>query len=297
MLTQNKNLYRLLGIRRSATTREIKKAYNYRMKHLNRADFKDNSQLRDYLKQLDKAYETLLDVNKRSDYDAMEMYNFLKDIAWPDTLLSQKDLEKLKVFWAKQHLNRELARTLDFNKFSPEYDFSWYLPFYNDVYFKEVEKKEETYESAFDEAYNRRFIYIAKIVTGLLFIVLAVALWKFITGIIAGVFILAGAYLTIGGFINIFPVLNFWRDDKLFDSVKIIDKWVKIEPRGLLGKLYPAYYVAFETAYGTYYQQVPEKAFVNLPIGLSVDIIMARKDPDKVMISPAFLKFISRTKG
>ncbi len=297
MLTHNKNLYRLLGIRRNATTREIKKAYNYKVKNINRTNFKDNTQMREYLKQLDKAYDTLIDVNKRSDYDAMEMYYFLKDIAWPDKLLTQKDLEKLKVFWAKQHLNREVYKTLDFNKFSPEYDFSWYLPFYNDFYFKEVEKKEDTYEPAFDDLYNRRFLYIARIVAGLFFIGLAVALWKFITGIIAGFFILVGAYLTIGGFYNIFPVLNFWRDDKLFDSVKIIDKWVKIEPRGLLGKLYPAYFVAFETPYGSYYQQVPEKAFVNLSVGISADIIMARKDPHKVMISPAFLKFISRAKS
>ena len=66
---ENEDLYKILGVSRSASEDEIKKAYRKLAKKYHPDLNKGDKQAEEKLKSVNKAYEVLSDKNKRAQYD------------------------------------------------------------------------------------------------------------------------------------------------------------------------------------------------------------------------------------
>ncbi len=294
-----KDYYKILGVRRSANTRQIQQAYQKRYKQpfsLNKEEF---SSLRDYFLNLERALEALTDINKRSTYDAHWTYNFLKNYAWDNQLLTDNDLKHLKRFWSRLHLNREVYSSLNFDNFTPEYDLKWYIPFYQEAFWQDVKKKEKSYYKSIFHYYTNRYWFLAALFLGFVGVVASITFMNYLGLVLAVLIMLASAGLVYWSARNFFIAWTFKQEDKTIEDGLIVDKWVKLRPRLLLPKYKPVYYIAYKTDYGTFYQRVNQNIFNRLKLGMPVDVLVSLINPAKSMISKSFIEFLEKksTKG
>ncbi len=242
------------------------------------------------LKQIDDAYQTLSDINLRSAYDAINHFFFIQKYAWQKNRLNEQDLDTLKHFWSKIHINNELEQTLNFDKFT-EYDRFWYIPFYFEKYYKTIEKKEQNSIPSFDFIYRKKTKFI---ILAALLILLAIA--SFVLFIFVSeysILLLIFSILALTSlYISAKPLITFSKAEKLLDSGYIVDKWIKVKTN-LWGKARLQYFVAFSSNSNTFYQQVPANAFYALKIGNPVEIVYPICCPSWAMIPKTFVKFLA----
>ncbi len=293
-LNIDQDYYKVLGIKRSALTQQIQKAYKDKY-HQPPADQMSNiKSLKSYFIDLDRALEILTNINKRSAFDAHWTYNFLKKYAWNDQLLSEKDYKYLERFWARQHLNREIYASLNFDNFTPEYDLKWYVPFYQESFWKDVEKKEETYTPSLYSSYKNRLVFSTLTLISFFGVAFSIFFMNSL-GTILFASLLTVFILLI--FWSIKKFLKDWRfanEDKTLETAQIVDKWVKLEPRFFSAKYKPIYFVAYKTDNGIFYQRVSQNVFNRLKTESPVDIVVSINNPSKTMLSKTLLDFLEK---
>ena len=293
-LNIDRDYYKVLGVRRTAITRQIQQAYKKKYRQPPTTDMQDTKSLRSYYIELDRALDYLTDINKRSSFDAQWTYNFLKDYAWEKQLLSEKDYKSLQRFWSRQHLNREIYASLNFDSFTPEYDLKWYVPFYQEAFWQDVKKKEETYTPSLYSFYHNRFVYALLTLVGFAGIVATAYFYDYLGLILTAVMMLAFISLTFWAARSLTIAWSFAREEKTLESAEIVDKWVKLKPRWFSSKFKPVYYVAYGNDYGTFYQRVSQNVFNRLKMEAPVDVVVSINNPTKTMLSKIFLQFLEK---
>ncbi len=292
-LNIDQNYYEVLGVRRSALTRQIQQAYKKKYRQRPGSDTSIKS-LRNYFIQLDRALDTLTNINKRSTFDAQWTYNFLKNYAWERHFLTEKDYKYLQRFWSRQHLNREIYASLNFDNFTPDYDLKWYVPFYQEAYWQDVKKKEETYTPSLYYFYHRRYWYALFSLVGFVGVASSVMFMNFI-GLGLAILLLAGfIMLSFWAVRSLLIAWSFAREDKTLETADVVDKWVKLKPRLLSPKYKPVYYVAYGNDYGTFYQRVSQNVFNRLKMESPVDVVVSINNPTRTMLSKPFIQFLEK---
>ncbi len=223
------------------------------------------------LKEIDQAFLILSDLNQRSTYDAIDTYKFIQNYAWTKNRLNENNLQKLKTFWARQHVNSELRKKLDFDNFMPELDIIWYTPFYFEEYNRIIKQKEELCTKTFDVAQQtRRSAILTASVSGIM--VIAGLIMFFFTNLA-----LLPILLVFTGGLGLTSAYLLSKQHKTLLAEKetgqatVKDKWITIR-KGLLGKLKYFYVMAFEHDGKKYCQNVPESVFLKTKTGDSVQV-------------------------
>ena len=170
-----------------------------------------------------------------------------------------------------------MRENLDFDKFVPEYDLIWYTAFYEEEYFKQVEKKEKKYTRVHDQfaslkrsAFFTAIAATTALITGIVLIIVNLSF-------IAGLFLLLAGAL---GQVNVFLLVKqLWTLEKLSQVVEVtvVDKWIKVVPRALSKSVKYQYFLAFQYDGKIFYQQVTKEQFFKTKTGTAVK---ARVVPD-----------------
>ncbi len=237
-------------------------------------------------KEIDKAFAILTDTVSRSRYDALDTYNFIQNTAWTNHRLTQRDLKKLEILWTKQHINRELERTLNFDRFVPEYDLIWYVPFYQEVYHRKVEQKEARYN--FTKDYISRVFnsFIVTLVIAALIFFLGIGVMVFSSGFVVGVFL----FLTGGfGLISAYLLYKQYRALKVNvqpAEAQVVDKWIKVVPKLFSRTMKYEFYLAFKFGDKIYYQEVNYETFSKNKTGDTLTVYRLSEDSQ----SPVFVR-------
>ncbi len=247
----------------------------------------------DRLKEIDKAFVILNDPNRRSAYDALDTYNVIQNYAWKKHRLSQPDLKKLEAFWAKQHINNELRKNLNFDNFIPEYDLIWYTPFYQEEYFRTVAEKEKQYLPAEDKiAKTRRSAILTLSASGLLAASGIMALWLSAMTIVAIFLLIAGGLGLISGFL-LFKQYKTLKSQTVTAQGVITDKWIKPEPLPFSKSVRFRYFLVFDFFGQKYYQEVDAQTFINGKTGATVEV---RYVPDTLDVTPVLVAIAQEEK-
>ncbi len=204
----------------------------------------------------------------------METYHFIQNFAWKKHRLSERDLPKFERFWSQHHINKELNENLDFDKFVPEYDLIWYTPFYEEYFFKQVEKKEQQYTRVHDLfASLKRSIFVTAITATLALIVGVAMIVVNLNFIVALFLILAGALGQVNVFLLVKQLMTLEKQSKI-QQVTVVDKWIKVVPRALSKSVKYQYFVAFKYNGQVYYQQVSKDEFFKIKTGTAVKAVV-----------------------
>ena len=290
-LNISQDYYKLLNVKRSSLTRVIQQAYK---KKYSRIPQENKENIKDYFKTLDKALDVLTDIDKRSKYDAQWTYNFLKNYAWKNQELSEKDFKAIEKFWAKQHLNREVYVSLDFDNFIANYDLKWYVPFYEEAFWKNVKQKEEIYTLSVDSLYRKRYFYLILLVVAIFSFVSSIVFYDFFGIFLSAILALGSVSVFLAIIRPLIRVFKFINKDKTIENAKVVDKWVKVKPVFLFKRYIPNYFVAYETDYGIFYQKVKPQIFDILKKDMPVDVLISVDNTDQAMITKNYLKFLMK---
>ncbi len=278
-------MYKLLNTYRSATKREIERAYKYVTDRLiNSADL-DSKQMLERFKEIDKAFAILTDTFSRSKYDALDTYNFIQNTAWTTHRLEQRDLKKLENLWTKQHINRELERSLNFDKFVPEYDLIWYVPFYQEVYHRKVEQKEAKYTRTRDFISKVFVSFIVTLIIAALIFLVGLGVMVFTASFVVGIFLFVTGSM---GLVSSYLLYRQYRALKANVNVveaKVVDKWIKVLPRLFSKKLRYGFYLAFEFENKLFYQEVGIDTFIKTKTGDTLKVYRLQESESPVFIS------------
>ncbi len=186
-------------------------------------------------------------------------------------------MQKFERFWSQHHINQELRENLDFDKFVPEYDLIWYTAFYEEEFFKQVEKKEQKYTRVHDLfASLKRSIFFTAITATIALIAGIAMIVANLNFIVALFLLLAGALGQVNVFLLVKQLLSLEKLSQVVE-VPVVDKWIKVVPRALSKSVKYQYFLAFQYDGKIFYQQVTKEQFFKTKTGTAVK---ARVVPD-----------------